>query len=211
MRIGAPDLSLTAVAGISELVERLEVIALLDAAIESIKQRARGHGAGQSLVGLAAAQLAGEAHLVGLDRHRADRPGQALTPVPGLGSRLRRGDFSQFEPAFGLLPGGGAAQHLARLMGRARALEVMLSAQDYDAELAERYGWVNRAVPADELDDFVRSLAHRIARFPATGHITVKDRVIPSRSHRRRASAAIPIFSARQCAPPRCKAESEPR
>jgi enoyl-CoA hydratase/carnithine racemase len=85
--------------------------------------------------------------------------------------------FSQFEPAFGLLPGGGAAQHLARLMGRARALEVMLSAQDYDAELAERYGWVNRAVPADELDDFVRSLAHRIAGFPATGHIAVKERV----------------------------------
>ena len=76
--------------------------------------------------------------------------------------------FSQFEPAFGLLPGGGAAQHLTRLMGRARALEVMLSAQDYDAELAERYGWINRALPADELDDFVRSLAHQIARIP--GH-----------------------------------------
>ena len=85
--------------------------------------------------------------------------------------------FSQFEPAFGLLPGGGAAQHLTRLMGRARALEVMLSAQDYDAELAERYGWVNRAVPADELDEFVRSLAHRIAGFPASGHIAVKERV----------------------------------
>jgi enoyl-CoA hydratase/carnithine racemase len=53
----------------------------------------------------------------------------------------------------------------------------MLSAQDYDAELAERYGWVNRAIPADELHDFVRSLAHRIAAFPATGHIAVKERV----------------------------------
>jgi enoyl-CoA hydratase/carnithine racemase len=85
--------------------------------------------------------------------------------------------FSQFEPAFGLLPGGGAAQHHARLMGRARALEVMLSAEDYDAELAERYGWINRALPADELGEFVRSLAHRIARFPAEGHAVVKDRV----------------------------------
>jgi enoyl-CoA hydratase/carnithine racemase len=85
--------------------------------------------------------------------------------------------FGQFEPAFGLLPGGGAAQHLARLMGRARALEVMLSAEDYDAELAERYGWINRALPADELGDFVGSLAHRIARFPAAGHVAVKDRV----------------------------------
>ena len=85
--------------------------------------------------------------------------------------------FGQFEPAFGLIPGGGAAQHLARLMGRARALEVMLSAEDYDAELAERYGWINRALPADELGDFVRSLAHRIARFPAVGQVVVKDRV----------------------------------
>jgi enoyl-CoA hydratase/carnithine racemase len=85
--------------------------------------------------------------------------------------------FGQFEPAFGLLPGGGAAQHLTRLMGRARALEVMLSAEDYDAELAERYGWINRALPADELGDFVSSLAHRIAGFPAAGHVVVKDRV----------------------------------
>ena len=85
--------------------------------------------------------------------------------------------FGQFEPAFGLLPGGGAAQHLARLMGRARALEVLLSAEDYDAELAERYGWINRAMPADELGDFVSSLAHRIAAFPAAGRVVVKDRV----------------------------------
>ena len=85
--------------------------------------------------------------------------------------------FCQFEPAFGLLPGGGGAQHLTRLMGRGRALEVMLSAEDYDAELAERYGWINRALPADSLENFVSSLAHRIARFPAAGHSVVKDRV----------------------------------
>ena len=85
--------------------------------------------------------------------------------------------FGQFEPAFGLIPGGGATQHLTRLMGRARALEVMLSADDYDADLAERYGWINRALPADELSGFVSSLAQRIARFPAAGHAVVKDRV----------------------------------
>jgi enoyl-CoA hydratase/carnithine racemase len=62
-------------------------------------------------------------------------------------------------------------------MGRARALEVMLSADDYDADLAERYGWINRALPADVLDDFVRSLANRIAGFPAVGQAVVKDRV----------------------------------
>ncbi len=85
--------------------------------------------------------------------------------------------FCQFEPAFGLLPGGGGAQHLTRLMGRARALEVMLSADDYDAEMAERYGWINRALPADALGDFVSSLAHRIASFPPAGQAVVKDRI----------------------------------
>lgn len=85
--------------------------------------------------------------------------------------------FGQFEPAFGVIPGAGGAQHLTRLMGRGRALEVMLSAQDYDANLAERYGWINRALPAEELNDFVRSLALRIAGFPAAGHAVVKERV----------------------------------
>jgi enoyl-CoA hydratase/carnithine racemase len=85
--------------------------------------------------------------------------------------------FCQFEPAFGQLPGGGAAQHLTRLMGRARALEVMRSAEDYAADLAERYGWINRALPAEALGDFVKSLAHRIATFPAARHVVVKDRV----------------------------------
>jgi enoyl-CoA hydratase/carnithine racemase len=85
--------------------------------------------------------------------------------------------FGQIEPALGTLPGGGGAQHLARLMGRGRALEVMLSADDYDAELAERYGWINRALPAAALGEFVRSLAHRIARFPAAGRLAVKERV----------------------------------
>ena len=85
--------------------------------------------------------------------------------------------FAQFEPAFGSLPGGGAAQHLTRLMGRSRALEVMLSAGDYDAELAERYGWINRALPAAELGEFVSALAHRIASFPGAGLTAVKDRV----------------------------------
>jgi enoyl-CoA hydratase/carnithine racemase len=85
--------------------------------------------------------------------------------------------FAQFEPAFGVIPGGGAVQHLVRLMGRARALEVVLSAEDYSADSAERYGWINRALPADELGEFVSTLAHRIARFPAAGQVAVKERV----------------------------------
>jgi len=85
--------------------------------------------------------------------------------------------FSQPEAATGVSPGGGGIQHLTRLMGRARALEVMLSAEDYNADLAERYGWINRALPASVINDFVRSLAHRIAEFPTSGLVTIKDRV----------------------------------
>jgi enoyl-CoA hydratase/carnithine racemase len=54
---------------------------------------------------------------------------------------------------------------------------VLLSAEDYDAELAERYGWINRALPAAELGEFVDALAQRIAAFPAAGHGAIKDRV----------------------------------
>ena len=85
--------------------------------------------------------------------------------------------FGQPEPGLGTIPGGGAVQHLTRLMGRGRALEILLSADDYDADLAERYGWINRALPAKALDDFVRSLAQRVAGFPAGGLIAVKQRV----------------------------------
>jgi enoyl-CoA hydratase/carnithine racemase len=85
--------------------------------------------------------------------------------------------FGQPEHGLGLLPGAGGVQHLVRLMGRGRALEVILSAADYDAEIAERYGWVNRAMPADSLGAFVASLAQRIAKFPAAGRAVVKDRV----------------------------------
>lgn len=85
--------------------------------------------------------------------------------------------FSQVEAAFGLLPGAGGVQHLTRLMGRARALEVILGAGDYNATLAEQYGWINRALPADELEDFVTSLALRIAGYPAAALSAIKGRV----------------------------------
>jgi enoyl-CoA hydratase/carnithine racemase len=85
--------------------------------------------------------------------------------------------FSQPEQGFGLVPGAGGIQHLTRLMGRARALEVLLSADDYDADLAERYGWINRALPVAVLGEFVRSLAHRIASFPAAGRAALKNRI----------------------------------
>ncbi|MCW2763005.1 MAG: hypothetical protein JWR85_3206 [Marmoricola sp.] len=139
-----------------------------------------------------AAKLTGEASIAALFRHLS---ASRLVSIAQIEGRVRAAGsefvlacdmrfaaresavFSQFEPAFGLLPGGGAAQHLTRLMGRGRALEVMLSAEDYDAELAERYGWINRALPAAVLDEFVSTLAHRIAGFPAAGQLAVKERV----------------------------------
>jgi enoyl-CoA hydratase/carnithine racemase len=75
--------------------------------------------------------------------------------------------FGQPEVAVGLVPGGGSTQRLPRLIGRGRALEVLLACDDLSAELAERYGYINRALPADELTPFVERLAHRIASFPA--------------------------------------------
>src|SRR5208337_3726990 len=75
--------------------------------------------------------------------------------------------FGHPEVAVGLVPGGGATQRLPRLIGRGRALEVLLCCNDLSAELAERYGYINRALPADELTPFVEKLAHRIASFPA--------------------------------------------
>ena len=75
--------------------------------------------------------------------------------------------FSQPEVAIGLVPGGGSTQRLPRLIGRGRALEVLLGCNDFSAELAERYGYINRALPPDELTPFVEKLALRIASFPA--------------------------------------------
>jgi enoyl-CoA hydratase/carnithine racemase len=79
--------------------------------------------------------------------------------------------------ALGATLGAGGIQHLTRLIGRGRALEVMLGAEDFDADLAERYGWINRALPADELGAFVSALAQRIAGFPAAGVAATRARV----------------------------------
>ena len=75
--------------------------------------------------------------------------------------------LGQPELGFGAPPGAGGVQHLARLLGRGRAMEALLGAADFDAAEAERYGWINRALPDAELDDFVAELARRIASFPA--------------------------------------------
>jgi len=86
--------------------------------------------------------------------------------------------FNQPETALGLAALGGATQRLTRLAGRARALEVLLSCEDFSAELAERYNWVNRALPTERLGSFVDSLAHRIARFPSDAIVRTKQAVL---------------------------------
>ncbi len=85
--------------------------------------------------------------------------------------------FGQIEAGFGLSPGAGGIQHLARLMGRGRALEALLSSNDFDADTAERYGWINRSLPDAELASFVASLAKRIANFPPGGVQAIKERM----------------------------------
>ena len=67
--------------------------------------------------------------------------------------------LGQLEVGVGAPPGAGAIQHLTGLLGRGRALEAVLTEADFDAELAERYRWVNRAVPEAELDEFVAGMA----------------------------------------------------
>jgi enoyl-CoA hydratase/carnithine racemase len=73
--------------------------------------------------------------------------------------------FGNPEVGVGLIPGGGALEWLPRLVGRSRALEIVLSADDFDADIAERYGWVNRTLDDDDLDSFVDTFAGRLASF----------------------------------------------
>jgi enoyl-CoA hydratase/carnithine racemase len=73
--------------------------------------------------------------------------------------------FGNPEIGVGLVPGGGALEWLPRVVGRSRALEIVLSGDDFDADIAERYGWVNRTLEDDDLDSFVDTLVRRLATF----------------------------------------------
>lgn len=77
-----------------------------------------------------------------------------------------RAGLAQCEALMGIIPGGGATQYLSQRMTLGRALEAILGADLFDARTAERYGWINRAVPADELDGFVARIAANIAALP---------------------------------------------
>jgi enoyl-CoA hydratase/carnithine racemase len=73
--------------------------------------------------------------------------------------------LGQPEVGAALIPGSGGTVYLPLLVGRARALEIIACSDDYDADTAERYGWINRAIPDTELDAFVDRFARRIASF----------------------------------------------
>jgi Transposase DDE domain group 1 len=153
-RIGAPDPALTpnvGLAAITELCGRLGVIGALDAAVGPIKQRERGFGAGELLAGLAAAQLAGEDFLTGLDRQRADAAGQQITPVPGLASTTAAGLARRVTPAQWQAVETGLAAVTGRMLAllpaeRAAALAGGPVTIDLDTTDVEVYGRKKRGV-----------------------------------------------------------------
>ena len=86
--------------------------------------------------------------------------------------------FSQTEAAVGIIAGGGGTHWLTRLMGRSRSLEAMLGLMPFSAKMAERYGWINRALPADKIVQFVEILANSIAYVSAETIALVKRSVV---------------------------------
>ena len=85
--------------------------------------------------------------------------------------------FGQPEVGTGILPGGGGSERLPRLIGRDRALEAILSSDDYDADLADRYGWVTRTIADAELDRFVEGMASRLASFDKSALAAAKAQI----------------------------------
>src|SRR6478672_7988193 len=85
--------------------------------------------------------------------------------------------FGTPEIGVGLVPGGGALEWLPRLVGRSRALEIVLSGDDFNADLAERYGWVNRALDDGNLDSFVDALVDRLVSFDRDALATAKAQI----------------------------------
>ena len=137
-------------AAVAELVDRLGVVGALDAAVGPIKQRARGLGAGELLVGIASAQWAGEDFLVGLDRQCADVAGQVITPVPGLCSTTAAGLARRItDPQWTAVEAGVARvseRMLARVSAARRTWLCTTVTIDLDATDVEVYGRKKRGV-----------------------------------------------------------------
>jgi len=154
IQIGADDPSLTAAGGmlaVTELCGKLGLIEALDEVMGPVKQRRRGFSGGQVLAGMAAAQLAGEDFLVGLDRLRADQAGQLVTPVPGLATSTATGIARRFTDKQWRGAETGLARATARMAGllpaeRAAELAAGPVTIDIDATDVEVYGSKKRGV-----------------------------------------------------------------
>jgi enoyl-CoA hydratase/carnithine racemase len=115
---------------------------------------------------------------IALIRGRASGVGSELSLASDMRFASReKAMLSQFEIGAGFVPGGGPMARLPRLLGRGRAREVLLTGNDIDGELAERYGYVNRAFPDAELDAFVDAMARRIAGFDKRSIADIKGLV----------------------------------
>jgi enoyl-CoA hydratase/carnithine racemase len=103
---------------------------------------------------------------VGLVRGRARGVGsEFIQALDVCFASKEKTKLSQIEVACGLIPGGGGLERLPRLIGRRRAMEVIVGAEDFDADTAAAYGWINRSVPDAALDSFVHQFAKRVASF----------------------------------------------
>ena len=110
---------------------------------------------------------------------RAGGGGSELALACDMRFALRDGAvFNQPEVALGIVPGAGGTVRLPRLIGRSRALEVILGSNDIDADTAEKWGWVNRTFDTADLWPFVDRLAERISRFPAEAVAAAKESVL---------------------------------
>lgn len=202
--IGAPDSSLTAVSGmaaVTELVDRLNMIKLLDAAIGPIKARDRGFTGAELLVGMAGAQLAGEDFLVGLDRQRADVAGQVLVPVPGLSSTTAAGLARRFtDGQWRAVETGIGDIHTAMLAALSPARAAALCDQvtiDLDTTDVEVYGRHKRGVAYNYQGQ--RCGRPHVATWAETATVLAADLMVGDEDPRghaagllRRALAALP-------------------
>jgi Transposase DDE domain group 1 len=210
VRVGAPDAALTPNAGmaaISELCGRLGVIEAIDAAVGPVKQRDRGYGGGELLAGLAAAQLAGEDFLVGLDRQRADAAGQQIAPVPGLSSTTAAGVARRVTAGQWLSVEEGLAAVTERMLAllpapRAAALSEGPVTIDLDATDVEVYGRKKRGVAYNHQGQRVGR--PHVATWAETEIVLAAD--LGSGTDDVRATAAGLLRRALACVPQRARA-----
>jgi enoyl-CoA hydratase/carnithine racemase len=109
-------------------------------------------------------------------RGRARAAGSELVLATDIRFASReRAVLGQPEVGFGAIPGGGPASRLPGLVGRGRTLEILLGGEDFNGELAERYGYVNRAIPDDEFEAFVDRFARRVSTFDRQALADIKQ------------------------------------